>query len=288
MVTTVGDFEMEGHRLPGSDIPVAKVSVSTGGYGAAGKMQIDAGGDVRIASGASLVAETSSSGGGGSIDVVADGSVYLSSEAEVSSQADIESTADAGGIQISAGEGIVSTGASVSTEAARESGGEIVLIAMDRMEFIDSEVTTSVAKGVGNGGDITLKGVGDEPVGVVVLTGSDILARAQDGAGGDISIVADGYLESGDSVLDASSDKFIDGEISIRAPANDITSEVAALPIDLLDTAALVASACSASQGVDASFQVQRRTRPAPPPDVVIGLDVLAAADPCGGRESVQ
>ena len=168
------------------------------------------------------------------------------------------------------------------------------MVATERMEFVDSEVKTSVPSGEGNGGDISLKGPASEgfpnvPVGVVLLNGSNIVASAGAGSGGNISIVAGGYLQSGDSVVDASSDDpSIDGEISIRAPANDITTEVAALPIELLDTAALVASACSSSQGANASFQVQRRTRPALPPDVVTGLDVMAVSDPCARRENLQ
>ena len=126
------------------------------------------------------------------------------------------------------------------------------------------------------------------PVGVVLLNDSDVEASAGAGSGGNISIVANGYLQSGDSVVDASSEKSIDGEISIRAPANDITTEVAALPVELLDTAALVASACSSTQGADASFQVQRRLRPALPPDMVTGLDVMRLSDPCANRENLQ
>ena len=158
----------------------------------------------------------------------------------------------------------------VFTKARSAEGGDIIVEASETIELVSASVETQVNTGRGNAGEITVRGseVPGSPVGAIMLNDGKILSTAKEGNGGDISIVARGYLPSGDSVVDASSDDSIDGKIVVRAPANDLTSEVAALPVELLDTAALVASACGPGAVQGASFQVQRRLAPPLPPDV--------------------
>ena len=63
----------------------------------------------------------------------------------------------------------------------------------------------------------------------VILNNSDVIARANAGNGGNITIVAGFFVASGDSTLDASSTRGIDGNVLIDSP-NEITGSV--LPLD--------------------------------------------------------
>ena len=178
----------------------------------------------------------------------------------------------------------------VFTKARSAEGGDIIVEASETIELVSASVETQVNTGRGNAGEITVRGseVPGSPVGAIMLNDGKILSTAKEGNGGDISIVARGYLPSGDSVVDASSDDSIDGKIVVRAPDNDLTSEVAALPIELLDTAALVASACGPDAVQGASFQVQRRLAPPLPPDVSAAWRPAAGTSPCLGEETLQ
>ena len=110
------------------------------------------------------------------------------------------------------------------------------------------------------------------------------MADAREGAGGNIQIVADNFLASPDSVVDASSDLGIDGVVQIEAPDVDLAGGLVVLDARLLDAAAQLRGRCGARRDIGASsfVGVGRGGLPASP-DGPLASAYLAAAPP-GGR----
>ena len=91
------------------------------------------------------------------------------------------------------------------------------------MYLRNSSVVTTVDGAKGNGGNI------DIGARFVVLDGSSIRADAVGGNGGNIDIVAEEFIPSIESVVQASSATGISGDITIRAPADTVTAALADL-----------------------------------------------------------
>lgn len=126
-------------------------------------------------------------------------------------------------------------------------GGNINIKAGYQVYLLNSEVTTSVGTGFGNGGNITI-----DPE-FVVLNNSNILANAYGGAGGNITIVTDHFVSSTNSLVDASSQLGINGTINIVTPDEDVTTNVEELPVAYLDATALLRERCTARRYSDRS-----------------------------------
>ena len=122
-------------------------------------------------------------------------------------------------------------------------------------------ITTSVATGTGRGGDI------DVDSRFVVLNKSRIIARADQGDGGNISISAGTFLPSGDSIVDASSRLGISGTIQTTSPDTALTSGITPLPATFVDASALLQDHCAARTARAGSLVVRGRDRLPPPPD---------------------
>ena len=108
---------------------------------------------------------------------------------------------------------------SVSTRAVTSDGGNIILNAPRMIQLTDSQVTTSVERGFGGGGNITI-----DPE-ALILNNSRILANAFGGPGGNINITADVFLVNSNGtfptslagIVDASSALSTPGTINIQA-----------------------------------------------------------------------
>lgn len=107
----------------------------------------------------------------------------------------------------------------ISVETAQADAGDINLTVGSLLHLPDqSSITTSVAGGTGNGGNITI-----DPVFTVLDGASEIVARAREGSGGNIRITTDFLFQSPDSRIDASSEFGISGTVEIDSPDTDIT-----------------------------------------------------------------
>jgi len=229
-----------------------RISSSAGGAGAGGDLVVAAtnkvsasgiGGDgfgsgvysdVQVQEGLS---PDTASGNGGRIDLSAT-QVHLSERASISAKS--EGTGDAGSISVHAVESIVlESNSSITTEAEIAGGGQIDLQATDLSYLIDSSITSSVNDGTGNGGDITI-----DPV-FVILNNSQIIANAFAGNGGNISIVADYFIASQDSIVQASSQLGIDGNITIISPDQDVSDSLTVLTDSFLDASRLMQQRCA-------------------------------------------
>jgi len=78
----------------------------------------------------------------------------------------------------------------------------------------------------------------------VILNYGAIIANAYGGPGGNITITADQFIKDTKSVINASSEKNVDGEININAPDTDIAGSIAVLPESYIDAASLLKNRC--------------------------------------------
>ena len=114
--------------------------------------------------------------------------------------------------------------------------------------------------GGGNGGDIFV-----DPI-FIILDNSEITANAVDGNGGNIKLIADYIQQSTDSLIEASSQLGIDGEVEIEALDVDVNTGEDNLTADFLDASQWAKQSCARVSGSGvSSFIVNRRPlRPSP------------------------
>ena len=194
-----------------------------------------------------IYSNTESDGRGGNIDLQAK-RVKLDDGARISALS--TGSGDAGQINVTATDSISSKNSAITTQADDADGGNIVISAVNYIDLYNSEVTTSVGGGAGNGGNITI-----DPT-FVILDSSKVIANAYEGNGGNISITTDILLATDDSIIDASSELGIDGEIVIDAFVTDISGTVSTLPDDFLDISLMLGDSCFARTKSDTSSLV--------------------------------
>ena len=203
--------------------------------GSAGNIQIDLSDNLRMSSASQLNTSTAGSGNAGNIIIgqqTRPVTFWMESGAKIMSGS--ESTAAdagrAGQLTIFTSETIELHGNSALTTVSENAGGGGVRIeARDLLRLQDSAITTSVNGGEGRGGDIFV-----DPV-FIILENSRIQANAYGGDGGNITLVADYLLQSGPSVIEASSALSTSGEVEVQAVDMDAGALQAATEIDPLD-----------------------------------------------------
>jgi subtilisin-like proprotein convertase family protein len=249
------------------------------GSGAGGNIELQAQ-HVQLTKGASVSGKSTGTGRGGTVQITAtetfqsdDSSLTTGAEkAEggditIGSQdvqlyngsvisAESSGAGDAGNIVITAKDTFLMRDSSVTTESEDASGGNIKINSDYMVRLGDSEITASVQGGPDTvGGDINI-----DPE-YVILSKSNIIANAFEGKGGNISIVAGTFLADPNCIVDASSEKGIDGTVDIRAPIKDVSQSVSRLPEEYLSAAELLREACIARihGGKYSSFVVKGR-----------------------------
>jgi hypothetical protein len=208
------------------------VSTSTFGDGNGGNVVLNAGDQVAILNGGHIAAD---SGGtlGGSV---------------------VSGSGLGGNIQITAGTQIYLDNGQITTQTLTADGGNISLKAPTLVRLQDSVISTSVQGGLGTGGNILI-----DPQ-FVIVNNSSIIANAFGGPGGNITIIAENFLASADSVIEASSALSTPGVIEIRSPENNVENSIAQLPAAVLDASALLRGLCTARRtGAPSSFVVAGR-----------------------------
>ena len=130
-----------------------------------------------------------------------------------------------------------------------DQSGTILIQAPNLVYLFDSSITTNVQGGSSAGGNIAI-----DPK-YVILNNSQITADAFGGSGGNIDIVAEHYFQSSDSLVSASSQQGIDGQINISSPVRNISGSLISLPESYLDADAWAVEKCSARlSGTGSSF----------------------------------
>ena len=238
---TVGDVD---------PIPVvSRITTESQGTGKAGDLNISTQ-QLTVAEGAEITASTSSFGAGGNISI---SSHFINLNQGAISASSI-SSGNAGNITIRVKNTLNSNNSTISTSAEQASGGSITISAQDIRNRGNSDIRTNVARGTGGGGDITL--TADS---ILAFNDSDILAFAQDGIGGNITLntpvfFGNGYqatdqvnqnpdnLDNNDRV-DINASGAVSGVISIP-DLTFIQNSLFELPETLINTENLIASSC--------------------------------------------
>ena len=228
------------------------ITTSTFGDGNAGdiflranRVDIQNGGSVRSESGGMLGDQLLAGGGrGGNINITAP-QVNLLDGANISANSQGTATALAGNVNIVTDNLIMKGDSSITTQSLLADGGNISITTNgSQVYLLDSQITTSVQSGVGSGGNITI-GSGAHPVDTIVLNGSQIRADAFGGPGGNIAIFADTFLTS-ESIVSASSALSAPGTIDVQARFTNLSGNIAQLPENVVQAAALLRAACAA------------------------------------------
>jgi filamentous hemagglutinin family protein len=193
-------------------------------------------------------------GAGGNISLTAGQSVTISDHASVS--ANSTGPGNTGNIQINAGNQFAMTNSSVTTEANAASGGAIKISTNPNgtVQLTNSTISASVLDGTGGGGSVNI-----DPQ-FVILLNSEILARAVQGPGGNISITTNFLLPDANSVISASSQFGTNGTVTIQSPNAPISGQIQPLGKTPLIATSLLNQHCAALAGGEfSSFTVAGR-----------------------------
>ncbi len=216
-----------------------RISTASAGGGDGGTIGVSAG-NVLLTDFGQISTAGAGTGDAGNI-VISAGLLTLSNNALVSSAAEAGS---AGTIAVHVDDTIsLLNGSAFTTESASGGGGSISIQVTNLLYLLFSRITTSVAAGADNAGNIDI-----DPINVV-LNNSQIIANAFAGNGGNITIITQHLLQSSESVIQASSQLGIDGEIAISSPDTDLTGGLVPLASGFLNAADWLVERCSARLG---------------------------------------
>jgi filamentous hemagglutinin family protein len=246
----------------------ARISSSSLGSADAGSITIQVRDGVLVAGDSAITTEAQgSSGGAGEITLIA-GDVDLVDGARISSSS--LGSGDAGDICIAARGRMNIDSAAITTDASNASGGNIEIGAAQGLTVANSEISTSVMSGTGNGGNITIGA--DQLHGIqrpdsVVFDDARVVAKADAGHGGRITISSDVFLASGNSTVDASATSGVDGNVTVEAVGTAAQPRVESLAVQFVDATSLLRQQCAVH---DSRFVVQTRRGQMPSPEEML------------------
>jgi len=116
--------------------------------------------------------------------------------------------------------------------------GLISVTANGDIYLFKGSISSSVLGGLGNGGNISILSKD------TILNKSQIIANAYKGNGGNIFIEADYLIQSSDSIISASSELGIDGNIVIEAFTENFDKQIIALAENYLDGSKWIQTPC--------------------------------------------
>ena len=225
---------------------------NTQGTGTGGSINLSAR-TLAIQNGGTLSAATSgtaSSAAGGSIIVNVTDQVRLTNSASITANSTGSTAGNAGNISLDAGQQLDVTNSSsitTSTESPQANGGNIAIRAIDRIQVVDSTVSTSVLGAEGSGGNIFI-----DP-NVVVLQGSNVTAKAVGGAGGNITFITPLFLADPASLVSASSERGPSGTVTIQSPTSNLSGAVGQLTAKTSPPQVLLQNRCVAKTSSEQS-----------------------------------
>ncbi|MEA3211638.1 MAG: hypothetical protein QOE70_4695 [Chthoniobacter sp.] len=248
----------------------ATVTTSSSGSGSAGAIDFQSG-EMALLHGSSIQSSSTAAGFSGTVRVGGDREISLRGGSSISVAA---ATSSAGDLHLHAGESVRLEDSNITAQAALN-GGNVSLQATD-LRLEDSDITAQAALTGGNlslrardllflrdsritaaaklnGGNIAI-----DPR-LVVLDHSLIDARAVLASGGNIHITSDNFLTSPASMVTATSERGIDGDVQIDALNIDLTGSLVELPAVLLDAESLLRELCTMKLDDFSSFVRQGR-----------------------------
>ena len=209
--------------------------------------------------GSGIFTETQGKGLGGNITLNAN-QIQLRSGATIS--ADSAGAADAGDIHITATDGLTMQNSSITTRVdsigntTNARGGNIKITTSPNATVYlqDNSMISASVPSSGDGGNVTI-----DPK-FVVLQNSHILAQADQGTGGNITIIASMFQKDATSVVNADSRTGVNGTVTIQAPYAPGSGKIQPLGNRPLQAASLLNQRCAAvAGGKFSSFTVAGR-----------------------------
>jgi len=214
---------------------------------------------------------TSTVGGGKAGDITLEvGRLELDNNASVTSASTLpENGGEAGLITVNADSVRLSENSSLSTEAKSAGGGKISVNAGNEIYLHDSQITSSVKQGYGNGGDVAADSKS------ILLNKGNVTANAEEGDGGAVFIKSENFIRSSESRVEATSARGNQGTVEIQAPDIDISGSLILMPGDFIDATRMLPASCKERTGEDVSKFVITGRDATPTP-----ADDLQAAPP--------
>lgn len=240
-----GSLVTQGTSVPAGDISLTAQSIN-------------------LTNGAQLTADTNGTAKAGSITLNAEGMISITNGSTISSsstaifpQGSTPGPGDAGHIMLISGESISVANSKISTSATQASGGDIELTAPNMVRLVGANLTSSVAGPPGsNGGNITIDTA--HPQFVIMQGNSQILAKANAGQGGAITIIGGVVLQDAGSVLDATAGPAgVSGTVNIQSPFQQLSGAIAPLPQAFAVATNLYGQRCATEKGGQFSSFVQ-------------------------------
>ncbi len=274
-----GSLTLAGEGNDADESSIGTAALGEGdNAGNAGSIEIQAA-ELHIEKGARIVASTQSRGAGGDVRVDVAGTLRMSGESSDGYGSAIQSNSlvlvnagQAGDLTVSAGRIELADKGGISARTEGADGGNIRIETPGYVYLSnDSRINTSVKAAQGNGGNITLLPE------FIILDNSDIIAHAYKGQGGNIHITTNSVFRlppEQESVIDASSQLGIDGQIVITAPDVDLTSALFNPAINFLEATPM--QACRSRDLKDLCRFTVRRHAISPSPTALRTLNAIA------------
>jgi len=239
------------------DSSISSTSIGDQNAGNGGAIQMTAFSELKL-NHASILTSSFGDGHAGHISITAKG-IDLSNQAGIRSEskASIDG-GTAGKITVIADNFLDIHDSFISTEAVN-TASDIVNMTIDKdngrlnissnntLTMINGTINSSVLGGMGNGGDLDINAE------MILMNHSKMIANAYEGNGGNIHIVTDHFIQSVDSVVQASSEYGLDGDIYIEAPDSKVSNELVTLPTNYLDASQWLRIPCSLRTSKDVS-----------------------------------
>lgn len=227
----------------------ARITTSTAGAGSAGTIRVTAdtirldgtGQPAGSITGIASSAESSDTAGAGGAITVTARDMTIANGATV--QASSFGSGAAGDITVTTSRALTIAGGTIATATTRSDGGNITINGGGLAHMSGGQITTSVAGGAGNGGNITATAK------TVVLNHATVSANAWGGRGGNITVTADTVLGSPDTRVEASSRLGVSGVVVVQGAAGTAGLSVVPLETNYVDAAGLLRSTCATRAG---------------------------------------
>jgi large exoprotein involved in heme utilization and adhesion len=269
-------IEIDGDEFVFESSPSYISSDTAFSSGNAGTIEIKVRDTFKMSDSSINTSSIAAEGDSGNISIEA-GSIELSNGGTISAESFL-GPGLGGQIIIKAHDNLLLSDSTISVETTQADAGDIDIQAGSLLHLRDSRITTSVAGGLGSGGNINI-----DPR-FVLLDNGRIIANAFEGRGGNIRIVSDFFVASPDSLVDASSRLGLSGSVVIDSPDTELTGGLVALPANFLDAAAILPQACAERLGSEVSRLVVRPYEVLPDSPYALRVGLPNAPDAFGER----
>ncbi len=259
-----GDIDITANNLE-IDNSSIDTKVETGATGIAGKVRIEAN-NIIFKNGAAIISKTSGQGDGGDININAR-TIELNNSI-ITSEVDDEATG---------------------------SGGNVNLTIADTIKLRNNSLISAQAIEDANGGNININ------AGLIIAfpsngNGNDIIANAQRGQGGNITIITEALLglsegiavpENDKNDIDASSDFGLNGNVTFIISDANVLRETTELASNVIQDTVALENACSTSSE-PSRLVVQGKGGIPSLPNAVLNTEILLSNDKPVGLNLAQ